>query len=178
VQLTTMPYWEMQATFASREAERHGFGDLSRFSTRPLPDAIYARIADLLADCPVRTTAANGSMWSLGWVGGPVVGRIARRATAYVHRDVLTLLRATPVWPIGARAERDELLAWTDDMIALITPHTPDASYQNFPNRRIEDWERQYYGENYRRLMRVKARWDPHELFRNRQSVRPLRPRR
>lgn len=178
-QLTTMPYWEMQATFASRELERHAFGDLSRYAKRPLPDAVYAKVVDLLAECPSRTPQANGSMWSLGWVGGPVVGRVGRRATAYVHRDALTLLRATPVWPADApRSVRSGLLDWTNRMIGLVAPHTPDESYQNFPNRGIADWERQYYGENYRRLRRVKTRYDPGDVFRNAQSVRVLRRRR
>lgn len=175
-QLTTMPFWEMQRMFASREGERHAFGDFARFSRAPLPEAAVARVVELLADCPSRTPEANGSIWSLGWVGGPVVGRVGRRATAYVHRDAHTLLRATPVWPRGApRTVRDGLLAWTDQVIEAIAPHTPARSYQNFPNRRIRDWPRQYYGENYRRLQRVKAAYDPHELFRHAQSVRPLR---
>ncbi|MDW5595112.1 FAD-binding oxidoreductase [Conexibacter stalactiti] len=178
-QLVTMPYWDMQATFASRELERHAFGDVSRYAARPLPDAVYAKVVDLLAECPSRTAEANGSMWSLGWVGGPIVGRVGRRDTAYVHRDALTLLRATPVWPIDApRSVRAGLVDWTNRMIGLVEPHTPDESYQNFPNRGIADWEKQYYGENYPRLQRVKARYDPGNLFRNAQSIRPRRARR
>ena len=34
-------------------------------------------------------------------------------------------------------------------MIRLIAPHTPAESYQNFPNRGIDDWQQQYYAENY-----------------------------
>jgi hypothetical protein len=41
-------------------------GDASRYSIKPLPDAVAGKIGDLLADCPVRTAAENGSMWSLG----------------------------------------------------------------------------------------------------------------
>ena len=137
--LQTMTYWDMQRMFASTEAERHSFGDVSRYSTKPLPDAIAGKIADLLAECPTRTAAENGSMWSLGWVGGPVVGSVGRRDTAYVHRDVLTLLRATPVWKIDSpKTVRDGLIAWTNQMISLIAPYTPPESYQNFPNRGIK----------------------------------------
>lgn len=173
--LTTFSYWDMQAMFASTEAERHSWGDISRYSRNPLPDHVMAKVGDLLAECPVRTKDENGSMWSLGWVGGPVVGSIGRRHTAYVHRDMLTLLRATPVWKIDSPKHMvDGLLAWTDDMINLIKPHTPNESYQNFPNRSIKDWQQQYYAENFARLVRVKARYDRHDLFRDEQSI-PVR---
>ena len=63
------------------------------------------------------------------------------------------------------------LMAWTNQMIALIAPDTPAESYQNFPNRAIKDWERQYYAENFSRLVKVKTRYDPHNIFHNPQSI-------
>ena len=173
--LKTMSYWDMQGVFASTEGPRHGWGDISRYSRKPLPDHVMAKVADLLANCPSRNADENGSMWSLGWVGGPVVGSVGRRETAYVHRDMLTLLRATPVWKIdSSKRVVDGLVGWTDDMIRLIAPHTPNESYQNFPNRGIEDWQKQYYAENFARLVRVKARYDRRDLFRDEQSI-PVR---
>ena len=47
-----MKYWDMQRMFASAETARHSFGDISRYSTKPLPDAVVAKVADLLAKCP------------------------------------------------------------------------------------------------------------------------------
>ena len=174
--LQTMSYWDMQRMFASAEAERHSFGDVSRYSAKPLPDAVAGKIADLLAECPTRTAAENGSMWSLGWVGGPVVGSVGRRETAYVHRDALTLLRATPVWKIdSSKSVRDGLMAWTNQMISLIAPYTPAESYQNFPNRGIKSYKRQYYAENYSRLVKIKTKYDPDNIFRNPQSIPPRR---
>jgi hypothetical protein len=117
-------------------------------------------------------------MWSLGWVGGDVVNAVGRRATAYVHRDMLTLLRATPVWEADAPAAvRDGLIAWTDQMIRIVAPYTPRESYQNFPNRGISDWKRQCYAENYERLVAVKTKYDRHDVFHNAQSIRPRRRR-
>src|SRR5215212_6253811 len=72
-----------------------------------------AIVVDLVAECPTRTTT-NASMWSLGWIGGT----------------------ETP------RAVRNGLVAWTEQMIRTIAPHTARESYQNFPNRRIADFAR------------------------------------
>ena len=57
----------------------------------------------------------------------------------------------------------------------MLAPWTPGGSYQNFPNRLITDWRRAYYAENFPRLVRVKHRYDPGNLFRNAQSIAPLR---
>jgi FAD/FMN-containing dehydrogenase len=85
---------------------------------------------------------------------------------------MLTLLRATPDWATDApKSVSDGLIAWTNQMIRLIAPHTPAESYQNFPNRGIVDWQKQYYGENFPRLVNVKRKYDPHNVFHNAQSI-------
>ena len=96
VQFETMPYWDMQQFFATAEQPRHSWGDISRYAQGRLPDHVYGRLAELIAECPSRTEETNGSFWSLGWVGGSVINSIGRRETAYVHRNVSTMLRATP----------------------------------------------------------------------------------
>ncbi|HYO34521.1 MAG TPA: FAD-binding oxidoreductase [Geodermatophilus sp.] len=169
-----MSFWDVQRIWVTSEPPQHNFGDISRYAREPVPDAVVAQLIDLLTRCPVRTETDNGSMWSLGWVGGDVVNAVGRTDTAYVHRGMSTLLRPTPVWDENAPAGvGEDLLAWTDDMAAVIAPHTPDESYQNFPNRRIENWPQQYYAENWDRLVDVKTRYDRHDLFRNPQSIPP-----
>ena len=134
-----------------------------------------AEIVDLLGACPSRSDDANGSFWSLGWVGGDVVGKFSRTETAYVHRTATTLLRPTTVWPNDAPASvGEDLNAWTAQVIAAIDPHTPTESYQNFPNRAIDDWQQEYYAENFERLVDVKTKHDPTNLFNNPQSI-PVR---
>jgi FAD/FMN-containing dehydrogenase len=170
--LQEMPFWDIQRMIASGEPPQHNFGDMSRYALEPLPDDVVAGVVDLVAECPHRDDDANGSFWSLGWVGGDVVGKYGRTETAYVHRDALTMLRPTTVWPTGADPSvGDDLNAWTADVISLISPHTPDESYQNFPNRALERWETQYYGENLDRLVEIKTTVDPGNLFNNPQSV-------
>jgi FAD/FMN-containing dehydrogenase len=172
--LEALPFWAMQRIIATEEPEPHSFGDLSRYSDRALPQDVIADVVDLLVNCPSRSADASGSFWSLGWVGGDVIGKYGRTETAYVHRTATTLLRPTTVWPNDAPASvGDELNGWTDDVIAAITPHTPNESYQNFPNRRIQDWQEQYFGENFDRLVEVKTKYDPGNLFHNEQSVPP-----
>jgi FAD/FMN-containing dehydrogenase len=172
--LQTQKFWDTYISVATApEAETHSWGDISRFADKPLPDDVIAKMVDTLVASPSKTDQANGSMWSLGWIGGKV-NDVKRADTAYVHRNMLTLLRPTPVWPNNAPASvGNDLMGWTDDMIGVIAPHTPAESYQNFPNRRLKDWQTQYYAENYPRLVQVKGKYDRNNLFQNPQSIPP-----
>ena len=174
LELREIPFWEAQQTFADEPSPPHSFGDISRYADRPVPQHAVQEMIDLVARCPSRTPEAHGSIWNLGWVGGDVVDRVPRTATAYVHRGMMTLWRPTTVWPNRApRPVGRRLVEWSGEVMDVLRRHTPDESYQNFPNRLISDWRREYYGENFPRLVRVKSRYDPHDLFRNQQSIPP-----
>jgi FAD/FMN-containing dehydrogenase len=172
--LVELPFWDVQRMIASNEAESHSWGDISRYSDRAIPESVTTQLVDLLTECPSRSDDANGSIWSLGWVGGDVMDVFSREETAYVHRGMSTLLRPTTVWPNDAPASvGNDLDAWSQEVIATLAPHTPNESYQNFPNRLIEDWPEQYYAENFERLVDIKTAVDPENVFHNPQSIPP-----
>ncbi|MGB0114503.1 MAG: FAD-binding oxidoreductase [Ilumatobacteraceae bacterium] len=173
--LESLAFWDAQEGFASDESENHSWGDISRYASEPIPAAAVDQLVDLLVQCPHRTEDANGSLWSLGWVGGDVIDKFERTETAYVHRGMNTLWRPTTVWPNDAdpSVARD-LNEWTAAMIEVLAPHTPLESYQNFPNRDIVDPLDKYYAENLDRLIDVKTAYDPNDLFTNPQGI-PVR---
>ncbi len=172
--LVAKSFWDTQRIWVTREPPVHSFGDISRYSPAPIPDSVVQNLVDLLVNCPSRTDSSNGSIWSLGWIGGDVVNSFGRTDTAYVHRGMMTLLRPTPVWEDSDPPSVGEgLIAWTQAAIDLIDPHTPNESYQNFPNRLIADWQPAYYAENFPRLVDIKTKYDPNNLFANPQSIPP-----
>jgi FAD/FMN-containing dehydrogenase len=170
--LQVQTFWDTLRGYTTPpETSTHSFGDISRYANKPIPDSAVAKVVDLLSTCPSRSDAANGSFWSLGWIGGQA-NSVKRTDTAYVHREMMSLLRPTPVWPNDAPASvANDLEAWTDDVVKAIAPHTPSESYQNFPNRSLPDPLKQYYAENLPRLVAIKNKHDPKNLFRNPQSI-------
>ena len=170
--LQNQTFWDTLRGYTTQpETTTHSFGDISRYASKPIPDSAVAKVVDLLSTCPSRSDEANGSFWSLGWIGG-LANSVKREDTAYVHREMMSLLRPTPVWPNDAPASvANDLEAWTDDVVKAIAPFTPAESYQNFPNRSLPNPLKQYYAENLPRLVAIKKKHDPKNLFRNPQSI-------
>ena len=76
-------------TCSSRSGHRanptpHSFGDLSRYAGDAAARRRRRRDGRPPRRLPVPHGDANGSVWSLGWVGGDVVDPFARTDTAYV----------------------------------------------------------------------------------------------
>ena len=69
-------------------------------------------------------------------------------------------------------------LKWMSDFYdAMYGPAGPvpdgvmDGCYVNYPEVDLVDWQHLYYQGNYPRLQRVKAAWDPNDIFNHAQSV-------
>lgn len=110
-----------------------------------------------------------------GWIGGDGVGSFSRTETAYVHRTATTLLRPTTVWPNDAdESVGTDLNDWSLAMIRTMKAHVLDEAYQNFANTMIDNGPQQYYAENYERLVDIKTKYDPGNIFHQSQSI-PVR---
>ena len=48
-----------------------------------------------------------------------------------------------------------------------------NGAYVNVPNIGMQDWQTAYWGRNYDRLCRIKAKYDPHNIFQYEQSIPP-----
>jgi FAD/FMN-containing dehydrogenase len=97
--------------------------------------------------------------------------RVDPAATAFPHRrdhhDFLILSQ----WTDPADADRH--IVWTRDFFAAMRPFTERAVYVNGLGTEGEDRVREAYGSNYERLAAIKARYDPSNLFRSNQNIRP-----
>lgn len=140
----------------------------SEFFDRPMPaEAIVALVATFVAD---RAAGQHRQLELVPW--GGAYRRVAPDATAFVHR--------TPLFQIGHHGmsvnhatdlEREVVADWVDRSWQAVHPWASGRVYPNYPDRDLPDWARAYYGDNLPRLRRVRARYDPEDVFRFAQSV-------
>lgn len=102
---------------------------------------------------------------------GGAMGRVAPDATAFAHRDAP--LMAVIISAAQDLAELPAHEAWVGAMHDVIAPASTGA-YVNFLHREGPDRIRAAYpGATYDRLVALKRRWDPTNLFRSNQNVAP-----
>jgi FAD/FMN-containing dehydrogenase len=99
------------------------------------------------------------------------VTRVAPTATAYPHREPGYNLFLISQW--SDPAQTDAGIAWARETFDALSPHMADRSYSNYLSADDYDRVRQAYGPNYERLVELKRRYDPDNLFRLNHNIDP-----
>jgi FAD/FMN-containing dehydrogenase len=106
----------------------------------------------------------------LGLIGGKA-NVPAPTATAYPHRDVLYAMNVHGRWDDPADDAR--CIGWSRDFFAAAAPYAAGSVYINFLTQDEGARIREAYGPNYDRLVEVKKRYDPQNLFRYNHNIAP-----
>jgi hypothetical protein len=103
---------------------------------------------------------------------GGAINRVPANATAYPHRDVEFLVNIHTRW---RSAEDDaKCLGWARGLFAALAPQATGGVYVNFmPEDETQRVAGGAYGVNHERLARIKAKYDPQNLFRLNQNIQP-----
>jgi FAD/FMN-containing dehydrogenase len=103
---------------------------------------------------------------------GQAVAAVPDEATAFSHRDARYLFHPISIWADPADDER--MIAANRAFTAAMRPHATGAAYLNFTPE--ADRVRDAYGDaTYARLVALKDTYDPANLFRLNQNIRPSR---
>ena len=103
---------------------------------------------------------------------GGEANRVATEATAYAHRDVNFVLNVHGRW---TEADEDEkCISWSRDFFDAATPYAMGGVYVNFMTEEEIDRIGSAYGPNYDRLAQIKQKYDPGNLFKMNQNIKPL----
>ena len=107
---------------------------------------------------------------------GGAYNRTPPDATAFVHRSERFLLKhAVVLEPEASRGELDAGRDWLAGSWASVQRWSSGGVFPNFPDPDLVDWASAYHGANYDRLTRIKATYDPDNVFRFHQSLPPAR---
>jgi FAD/FMN-containing dehydrogenase len=103
---------------------------------------------------------------------GGKINDVAPDATAFPHRDMTYTVQYQTYWTNPSDADPAE--RWLRAAFEAIDRHIgTNASYRNYCDLNLTDWEDRYYKGNYARLREIKARFDPHNVFHYPQSIVP-----
>jgi FAD/FMN-containing dehydrogenase len=97
--------------------------------------------------------------------------RVGKQDTAWNYRDATWAQVMVGVDPDPANKEK--LIRWTKDYHDALRPYSAAGAYVNFMMDEGEDRVKATYGDNYKRLAEIKAKYDPVNLFRVNQNIKP-----
>jgi len=134
-----------------------------------LVDAIDRRSSESIMEYLARSTATF-SVAQLRVLGG-AVSRVPDDATAYAHRSRFAMINIGNI--LKSVEEMAAIKPWVDSFAKAIQ-RGPEAAYVNFLMNEGPARVRQAYpGKTYERLVAIKKRYDPSNLFRRNQNIAP-----
>ena len=127
-----------------------------------------AMVDDMIAWAERKPTPL--SLTHLNHFGG-AMSRVANDATPFAHRDAMFAFSQDAFWE-GPEATAPNV-KWVKDYWQAMRAHSPRGAYVNFMADEGEDRVRESYRGNYDRLLQIKRKYDPANLFRLNQNIKP-----
>lgn len=162
-----MPYVDVQAFFdADYPAGKLRYYWKSIYIDT-LSDAAIDRLAAFAAECPSHHSTID--IWHIGGA----VSRVGADETAFGRRDVPYLIGIEGNWEDPQHDKQN--IAWTRTLWTELHRFSSGGVYLNFPGlgEEGEALVRAAYGTNYERLVALKNKYDPENLFRVNQNIKP-----
>lgn len=160
--IAPIPYVAMQTTFDAALPS----GRLDYWKT-----ALAERIDDEVINDAVKYAGHFPSPYSVILFAEfhGAYSRVGKTETAYYHRDKPYDVIAFSAWTEPADTQRN--ITWARDLFGAWEPHLAQAAYVNDLGDEGEERVRSAYGENYPRLVALKAKYDPTNFFRLNQNI-------
>jgi FAD/FMN-containing dehydrogenase len=134
------------------------------------------RISDEMIDTLVEHFRVAPSPMSMVYFQqlGKAANRVDATATAFSHRDALCEWGCDAVWLDPAEDAAN--IRWAREVAEAMRPFTTGSDYVNHIGLEAEegtDRIKAAFGANYDRLVALKNRYDPTNLFRHNQNIKP-----
>ena len=107
-----------------------------------------------------------------GMIGGATT-RPSPTAMAYSHRNAMYVCNVHGRWETAA--EDKKCIDWARGFFRESAPHATGGVYVNFLTDDEADRIKAAYGPNYEKLVQIKKKYDPQNLFRMNQNISPGR---
>ena len=102
---------------------------------------------------------------------GGAVARVPNDATAFGHRDAAYDLIIAAIW--SEESEQDAHVEWAKSFWEAMQPYASRDVYVNYLSDEGDERVRAAYGHHYERLVELKRKYDPKNVFRSNQNIQP-----
>lgn len=168
-QFLDLSFWKARDYLADTNGPPHSYVERSAYVSGPMSSAGVAAVLDQTRRWP-GTGETSGRLDF--WLWGGAMNKPNPRSTAFVHRGARSLFAVGASWPAAmSRRRARPLIHWANDTWEAVGAHATPYAYQNFIDPALKDWKRAYYGANLGRLIKVKRKYDPDDLFNFAQSI-------
>lgn len=133
----------------------------------------FSQLSDGAIDAIIEYAGALPSPQSeifVGTIGGQTT-RVAPTAMAYSSRDAKYVMNVHCRWE--SAADDDRCIAWGREFFAKSQPFASGGAYINFLTQEEAGRIAFAYGPTYSRLVELKKKYDPTNLFRMNQNIKP-----
>jgi FAD/FMN-containing dehydrogenase len=164
--LREQPYVQLQSYLDETEPKGHHYYWKTEFAAE-LSDDLLATVRDLAAECPI-PEAQVGFLH----LGGALNERDGDDG-AVGNRDARFAYAANGVWEPD-EPDADAFRQWIREAWERLRPFSTGGNYINFQTAdEGDDRIRATYGANFERLVEIKRKYDPDNLFRANRNIRP-----
>ena len=162
--LTPMSYCEIQTAFD----EEFPFGLKNYWKSSNV-----AELSDDAIDTMVAFMESAPSMAPMVVIDqfGGAVARVPNDATAFGHRDAQYDLIIAAIW--SEDAEQEAHVEWAKSFWEAMQAYATHDVYVNYLSEEGDERVRAAYGHHYERLVELKRKYDPENVFRNNQNISP-----
>jgi FAD/FMN-containing dehydrogenase len=157
-------YMQLQQAGDASFPRGHRFYWKAQF-LREITPAVAEALIDRFPSVP-----SSKSFFVFQQVGG-AIAKVPATATAYVNRSAAYDSFPVSIWTEPAADQAN--ISWAREMYAALRPFAMDGVYVNNLGDEGDDRVKAAYGENYTRLVALKRKYDPDNLFRLNQNIRP-----
>lgn len=113
--------------------------------------------------------------WQSGMHLYPVNGaasKVGKKDTAWNYRDATWSM---VILGVDSDPSNKEIISWSKEYWEAVHPYSAKGAYVNFMMDEGEERVKSTYGDNYSKLVSIKNKYDPNNLFRMNQNIKPAK---
>ncbi len=162
----TLPDWEF---YNGNTTKVDGRSSYIRSTVLP-QGGMNNKVAKVIIDA--MTHAPSPDSFAVWTHGGGAIEKVAADATAYVHRTARFIPEIKAIWDLDKPGDTLKNVQWAYEFFEKFSQAgNSTGAYVNYIDPLQHNWTDQYYGSNYKRLLKIKKKVDPNNYFKFQQSV-------